>query len=94
MGRAPDRRPAGAGCRRVETEGLAVADAVHRALGDLSRVNRDALVLRYYAQLSEQETALVLGIPVGTVKSRVSRALSQLAGNAHLNDFAEGFRDG
>jgi DNA-directed RNA polymerase specialized sigma24 family protein len=36
------------------------------------------VVLRYWQQLSEPETAQVLGISVGTVKSQTSRALRRL----------------
>ncbi len=72
------------------SDAVAIADAVHRALGELSAVNREVVVLRYYAHLSEQQTADVLGIPTGTVKSRLSRALTQLAANVHLADLAEG----
>jgi RNA polymerase sigma-70 factor (sigma-E family) len=72
------------------TEEIAIVDAVERALGDLSRVNREVVVLRYYSRLTEQQTAQALGIPPGTVKSRLSRALAQLAANPHLADLAEG----
>jgi DNA-directed RNA polymerase specialized sigma24 family protein len=34
--------------------------------------------LRYFAGLSESETATALSCPIGTVKSRMSRALDQL----------------
>ena len=36
------------------------------------------IVLRYYEQLTEAETADTLGISVGTVKSQASRALAAL----------------
>jgi RNA polymerase sigma factor (sigma-70 family) len=40
---------------------------------------RACIVLRFYADLSEEETARILGISVGTVKSQTHRALRQLA---------------
>lgn len=39
---------------------------------------RVVLVLRFWADASEAEVAQTLGVPVGTVKSRVSRALAAL----------------
>jgi RNA polymerase sigma factor (sigma-70 family) len=48
------------------------------ALRRLPIKRRAAVVLRYYEGLTEHETAAVLGVPVGTVKSMVSRALDQL----------------
>jgi RNA polymerase sigma-70 factor (sigma-E family) len=39
---------------------------------------RTVLVLRYFDELSEQETAEALGCSVGTVKSATSRALARL----------------
>jgi RNA polymerase sigma-70 factor (sigma-E family) len=71
------------------TEALAVADAVHRALSGLSRVNREVVVLRYFAQMTEAQTAAALGVPAGTVKSRLSRALAALARDRHLQDIEE-----
>src|ERR671931_2367193 len=39
---------------------------------------RVVISLRYFAELSEEETAETLGVPRGTVKSRTSRALERL----------------
>ena len=40
---------------------------------------REAVVLRYFADLPEQETAVAMGVSRGTVKSTTSRALAALA---------------
>ena len=48
------------------------------ALGHLPARQRAVVVLRYYEDLSEAETADLLGCSVGTVKSQCSRALARL----------------
>lgn len=58
---------------------LATGLAVRRALAAMSPEHREVLVLRYYADLSERDTADVLGVAPGTVKSRTARALAALA---------------
>jgi RNA polymerase sigma-70 factor (sigma-E family) len=50
--------------------------AVIAALRDLPERQREALVLRYYLDLSEEEIARTMGISRGTVKSATSRALA------------------
>ena len=57
---------------RLEHEAL--ADALRRLAGH----DREVLACRFVAGLTEAETAEVLGTPVGTVKSRTSRALQRL----------------
>ncbi|HJQ05928.1 MAG TPA: SigE family RNA polymerase sigma factor [Nocardioides sp.] len=69
------------------SEAVATADAIHRALAGLTKPARDVVVLRYFVELSEAQTAEALGIPAGTVKSRLSRALTQLAADDHLLSF-------
>ncbi len=49
-----------------------------RGIQALPPRQREALVLRYYLDLSEEETARLMGVRRGTVKSTTSRALSAL----------------
>jgi len=48
------------------------------ALRKLAVVHREALVLRYYLDLPLEEVAAITGVPVGTVKSRINRALAAM----------------
>ena len=63
-------------------ESTALVGEEHRAvLAALRRLpdrQREALVLRFYLELSEAEIAQAMGISQGTVKSTVSRALAAL----------------
>jgi RNA polymerase sigma factor (sigma-70 family) len=52
-------------------------EALVRALNRLSRDDQAVIQLRYVLGLSEAETAVALGIPRGTVKSRLSRSLQR-----------------
>ncbi|MFG2010936.1 SigE family RNA polymerase sigma factor [Micromonospora sp. NPDC048868] len=47
-------------------------------LGKLPERRRAVVVLRYYCDLSVEETAQILGITTGTVKSQAARALESL----------------
>ena len=53
-------------------------DELRRLLRELPPRERAVVVLRYYCDQSEAQTAATLGMPVGTVKSTCSRALARL----------------
>jgi RNA polymerase sigma-70 factor, ECF subfamily len=53
-------------------------DELRQMLSGLSPRERAVVVLRYYCDLSEKDTAVALRLPVGTVKSAASRALARL----------------
>jgi RNA polymerase sigma factor (sigma-70 family) len=52
--------------------------AVARALGRIAKADRDALLLMVWADLTYEDVATALGIPVGTVRSRIHRARARL----------------
>ena len=54
------------------------AEVVKAALLTLSLEHRAVVVLRFFDDMTEEDTAKTLGLKVGTVKSRSSRALRQL----------------
>jgi RNA polymerase sigma factor (sigma-70 family) len=54
------------------------ADELSDALARLDPKRRTAVVLRYYAGLSEREIAAAMKVRPGTVKSTLHRALAQL----------------
>ena len=60
------------------TTGSDERDELRRLLNELPARERAVIVLRYYCDQSELETAATLGMPVGTVKSTCARALARL----------------
>ena len=71
---------------RDATADLDLHDALWTALAGLPKRQRAMVVLRYYEDLSEAETAQVMGVSVGTVKSTTSRALMKLRDTSGLRD--------
>jgi RNA polymerase sigma factor (sigma-70 family) len=57
---------------------LLARDQLERGFRGLSPEERAVLVLRYYLDLPVADAAAVLGIPLGTMKSRLNRATQAL----------------
>lgn len=64
---------------RVESRVVVMA-----AVNELPPKQRLVLLLRYFADLSEAQTAEAMGVSVGTVKSQTSRAIERLRTSPHL----------
>jgi RNA polymerase sigma-70 factor (ECF subfamily) len=75
LARVADPAP---GPSEVLGEGEERRQQVERALRRLSEPLRAAIVLRYIEDMPYEEIAVVLGISLGTVKSRLNRAHQQL----------------
>jgi RNA polymerase sigma-70 factor (sigma-E family) len=71
---SPPERPQ----RRDEAEDTVLRLVLQRALARLTPRQRAVVVLRYVEDLSEIETAAVLGCSIGTVKSQSHHALGRL----------------
>jgi len=84
VGEFPTDQVPKAPVRHDETERIVLHDALWNALADLPKRQRAMVVLRYYEDLSEAETAVALGVSVGTVKSTTARALAKLRDHAGL----------
>jgi RNA polymerase sigma-70 factor (sigma-E family) len=72
------------GLPSAEEDGLAMLarSSVVTALGALPLRQRQVVVLRYYADLSETQIADALGIATGSVKTHATRALNSLRATA------------
>ena len=72
--KGPPDRPGAAHDALVALE----RDSVRATLRDLPERQREAIVLRYYADLSEEEIAAAMGISRGAVRSHTARGMSAL----------------
>jgi RNA polymerase sigma factor (sigma-70 family) len=69
--------PLGAATAGFEDELVRGAD-LRTALRKLAPQHREVLVLHYYLDLPLDEVAAIAGIPIGTVKSRINRAIAAM----------------
>ena len=65
---------------------VAASDAIERGLRALTIDQRTVLVLSFYLDLPIVEAASILGIPVGTMKSRINRAIAALRATVDADD--------
>jgi RNA polymerase sigma factor (sigma-70 family) len=65
-------------------------DQIERGFRRLNPQQRAVLVVHHFLELSEAEAAAVLGIPVGTVKSRLNRATTALRAAIEADDRTPG----
>jgi RNA polymerase sigma-70 factor (ECF subfamily) len=78
-GRALERTGAPVGAAGdPHMESLGEREALHRALATLAPEEREAIALRFGAELTVPEIAKLLGEPLTTVEGRVYRALRKL----------------
>ena len=68
-----------------------VRDAVRRALAVLPPRQRAVLVLRYFEDWTEAQTAATLGCSVGTVKSQAHRAIARLRTDPQIAELMTSF---
>lgn len=73
------RRVAGDPVSR-QTETRLALDSVAREMDNLSRPQRTVLILKVVEDLSYEAIGELMGLPIGTVKSHLSRARAQLRG--------------
>lgn len=67
-----------------------VRESLLQSLGALSPRQRAVVVLRYFLDLTEAQTALALGCSVGAVKTQTARALTKLRRTPGLADVMSG----
>jgi RNA polymerase sigma-70 factor (sigma-E family) len=73
-----DLPPAEEGNEADHSDRLVTHDVLWQQVRGLPPRQRAALVLRYYEDLSEADTAFLMGCSTGTVKSQLSAALAKL----------------
>lgn len=73
-----------------EVEKSIVSERIRVEIQQLSPEYRSVLYFKYIEDLKDQEIANVLGLNVGTVKTRIHRAKNQLKKKLHTKSFMDG----
>lgn len=81
----PDRLPAPTGADPAERDRARLS----AAMGRLPAERREVLLLRFVDDMSLQDIADTLSIPLGTVKSRLHLAVRELRGSPEIKEFGE-----
>jgi RNA polymerase sigma-70 factor (ECF subfamily) len=84
-------KPWDGGAAPVQTDGRVVVDDLARSLASLPPDQQQAFKLIAIDGLSYEEAAAIVGVPVGTIRSRLSRGRDQLRlafeGEGHIHKF-------
>jgi RNA polymerase sigma-70 factor, ECF subfamily len=74
------------GTPAANAESAEQCDALHRAVEELPELSKQVVTLVYFQGLKYREAAQILGVPVGTVKSRLHAAMLKLTESlSHVN---------
>jgi RNA polymerase sigma-70 factor (ECF subfamily) len=79
---------------RDHTGDLALAEQLEKGFRHLSTDHRTVLVLVYYVGLTMAEAAEIIGVPLGTVQSRLSRATRAMRAALEADERAAEFAAG
>lgn len=71
---------------RPSTIPMEIKMSVQKAVQSLPEEQRAVILLTYYHDLTQRETAAILGIPAGTVKSRLHHAMKKLKADLEVDD--------
>ena len=90
--RAEEARPSGGAAPSPEVAALADEQRhiILEAMDSLSEKDRLVLAYRYFLDMSEADMAAVLGVPRGTIKSRLSRAQVRLRSELERREGTDG----
>ena len=79
QGREVQAEPAGPAGQEAAVDAEMRRARVERAMASLGPLQREVLALRFQLERSYEEAAAILEVPLGTLKSRLKRAVEQFA---------------